>query len=806
MDSPPPDPSPEPPSGEWVDRYVDALAGASTPGRLDPDLPEELRERYERDRAFVELMNDVFKKPEASDPAALDATTPDEVRAENETVHLGGPSTTTAPAANDSRSPSAGHSLRLPGFRILGLIGRGGMGEVYRAVQYRLNREVALKILPPTVRDLSRVERFRNESKVVAGIVDSSILPILDAIEVDGLPVIVMPYVAGHDLARIVADRAGYLNGTSEVPESQLHPWARLPESEYLRKVLPVLDRLVEAVASLHHHRVIHRDIKPSNLLVDARGNAWLTDFGLARMLDEESSLTLPGSQLGSRGYMSPEQWGQSRDLDQRADVFGLGATIYVALTLQLPFGIGPLTSRQPMKLEPCSRLAQVNTDFDSVLEGALSLDRRDRYPSGGEFASDWRRIRSGFPPEWRGHRPSWRVQFARRVAGHRWGLGDAALGLCLVGIALLGSMLYSRRPRPDAAPVGRTIQIDTVPQRARIVLVPLDPETGDPDGSRAIEPPSGMTTPLKLSGIEPGDYLIEAVIPGTTDFHEVYRRVPKPGANPPIHIDRGLPAWNTFPHSSWTEKNGVVILPPITIPRGFDPSSMALFQGSASFPLGHPDPQAGLPRHPVRVDPFRLDPTEVTAGRFSEVMGGLPRSLLEEADRYDSECPVTHVTYDQAVAFAERVGKRLPFEEEYEFAATDGGTREYPWGSTNERLRSGSGWTWFFGRRRGRPWTGSNEVRPCWGSSQTPPSGRPPGRGLPKRDQGRSADPAAGLRRQARGPWRGLRHVDGRAPGQVVDRPYVSPHTRKPGHGGRNSGCRIPLRGAKLPRFLKGR
>src|SRR5205085_11651331 len=109
-------------------------------------------------------------------------------------------------------------------------------------------------------------------------------------------------------------------------------------EAEYLQQILPILDKLVAAVAVFARNQVVHRDLKPSNVLVDHNRDVWLSDFGLARCVGE-AGLTVQGGHVGTPGFISPEQWDGRDDLDGRADLFSLGATLYYALTLRLPYG-----------------------------------------------------------------------------------------------------------------------------------------------------------------------------------------------------------------------------------------------------------------------------------------------------------------------------------------------------------------------------------------------------------------------------------------------------------------------------------
>src|SRR5206468_1198069 len=129
------------------------------------------------------------------------------------------------------------------------------------------------------------------------------------------------------------------------------HPWAALPDEEFLARVLGLLDRVIDALMRLHQADVLHRDIKPSNILVDVQGDGWLTDFGLARF-GSHPGAAWDGT-VGTPGYMSPEHWDGNADIDGRADVFSLGVTAYQALTLEQPFGRTRLKPAAPEPTPP---------------------------------------------------------------------------------------------------------------------------------------------------------------------------------------------------------------------------------------------------------------------------------------------------------------------------------------------------------------------------------------------------------------------------------------------------------------------
>lgn len=293
---------------------------------------------------------------------------------------------------------------RLGVYRITGLLGRGGMGVVYRAWQEDLEREVALKVLAnsyssdPTMR-----ERFRAEARATASLHHRHIVPIYDYGEAQGCLYFAMERVDGVSLDR-------HISAARRVGKRPMDPF------EAARRFAGVAD----ALGLAHRRRILHRDVKPGNILVAADGTLALTDFGLAKALDHESMrlTTKSGGFLGTLHYSSPEQ-ALARDLSPASDLYGLGVTLFEAVSGELPVAgrttesvLQSLLYGQPRRLREV--LPRPPRDLEAVLEKLLAREPADRYQDGEALARDLNRIADGEPVHIR--RLPWYVRLARRA------------------------------------------------------------------------------------------------------------------------------------------------------------------------------------------------------------------------------------------------------------------------------------------------------------------------------------------------------------------------------------------------------
>ena len=292
------------------------------------------------------------------------------------------------PDATSAASPDDG--LLLPTFgpyQLQEIIGRGGMGEVYRAYNTSRDRVVALKRLPPSMAaDPTFQARFRAEAALAAKLHDPHVIPIHDFGEIDGQLYIDMRLVEGPDLAHLLTESGP------------------LPA----QRAVDIITQVATALDAAHTTGLVHRDIKPGNVqVVRSKGDlptdfVYVADFGIARALDGSTSgsLTSTGTTVGSLDYVAPERFGNDHG-DRRADIYALGCVLYEALTAQKPFPVQGLPAIINAHLNtpppaPTARRGGLPVGLDAVVARAMAKNPDDRYPSAGALAVDARHALEG--------------------------------------------------------------------------------------------------------------------------------------------------------------------------------------------------------------------------------------------------------------------------------------------------------------------------------------------------------------------------------------------------------------------------
>ena len=306
---------------------------------------------------------------------------------------------------------------RIGSYEIIEAIGAGGMGEVYRAHDTELKRDVAIKVLPDAVgRDAERLARFQREARVLASLNHSNIAQIYGLQRTDdGTTALIMELVEGEDLSQRLA-RAG------PIP---------------LDEATPIALQIAEALECAHERGVIHRDLKPANIKVRPDGVVKVLDFGLAKALETErgmapsaaesptiaspTTMTAVGVLLGTVAYMPPEQV-LGEELDARSDIFSLGVTIYEMATGTLPFKgltwaavINEILNRPPLSASLIN--SEIPPELDRLIGNALEKDRALRYQTMSDVAVDLRRIRRALQPG--ADNPSMAARAHRRAGEH---------------------------------------------------------------------------------------------------------------------------------------------------------------------------------------------------------------------------------------------------------------------------------------------------------------------------------------------------------------------------------------------------
>ena len=324
---------------------------------------------------------------------------------------------------------------RLGEYRIIRELGRGGMGIVYEAVQESLGRHVALKVIPRHgVLDTKRRQRFQREAQAVAKLHHTNIVPIFAVGEHEGLPYYAMQYIRGDGLDQLLDIWRQDASHRDEV---------------HWRFVARVGVQAADALQYAHDQGILHRDIKPANLLIDEQRVAWITDFGLAKLIGRDD-LTNSGDIIGTLRYLAPEALrGQT---DHRSDIYSLGLTLYELLTLQPPFGdLSPsellrcVTEEQPARPRTLDRT--IPLDLETIILKATAREPGDRYATAGALADDLRsflddrpiRARRASPIE---HLTRW-CRRNKMVAAM-----TSVAAITLLTATIVGWVLYAARTR----------------------------------------------------------------------------------------------------------------------------------------------------------------------------------------------------------------------------------------------------------------------------------------------------------------------------------------------------------------------
>lgn len=578
--------------------------------------------------------------------------------------------------------------IRVGAYEILAAIGAGGMGEVYRARDTKLGRDVAIKILPSNVRsDAAAHTRFEREARAVAALNHPHIITIHEIAQSDGLDFIVMEFVSGRSLKQVIPDRG--------LPTAQA--------IDYGHQIASALD-------AAHAAGIVHRDIKPANIMVSDAGQVKVLDFGLAKLVDDAAPdamtetvrlATEVGTVMGTVAYMSPEQ-AQGQPVDVRSDVFSFGAVLYEMLAGRRAFPgetavatLSNLLAHDPMPI--ASIRPEVPADLAELVADCLQRDRAAR-PSSAEIVQRLlaKAVAARRPPF-----PFWARALV--IAG--------ALAIAVAGAWLLKRSADARWVRTTAIPEIRQLVAERKFFEAFVRVREVQPYS--PDDSELAALWKEFTIPRSVTTDPPGadvaiaSYGSEApawVVLGQTPLKDVATplgpaqlRFTKPGYVTTEDIAAGPAAWRA-----------VVTL----VAEGADPPGMVradgpeapvpfyLVPGADPIELGFPDfwidryevtnreyktfvDAGGYRRREFWTHPFtkagRVVPWDEAIAAFRDATGR-PGPATWQAGTYpegQEDWPVTGVSWYEANAFLRFAGKQMPTLPHWQRAAGFGATSQ---------------------------------------------------------------------------------------------------------------------------------
>jgi serine/threonine-protein kinase len=413
---------------QLLDEILDLERSPEEVCRSCPELLPEVRRRWQEMRCVEAELAALFPTTDAGAGAGATA---------------GSPPNTSLPS--------------IPGYEVEAVLGRGGMGVVYRARHLRLNRPVALKmLLAGDYAGPHERARFQREAEAVAGLRHENIVQVYDVGDHDGRPYFTMELVQGGSLADKLAG----------APQPA-------------REAASLVATLAEAVRVAHQGGIVHRDLKPANVLLTADGTPKISDFGLARRLQTGERLTQSGAMLGTPGYMAPEQArGRTQAQGPPVDIYALGAILYELLTGRPPFRgetaadtVLQVIAQDPV---PPSRLnARVPRDLETICLKCLHKEPSRRYASAAALAGDLRCFLQG---EAIAARPEGRLERFVRGVRRRPALAVGLTAAVLLATALLGGGLWLRGERAANERAKEEVQrLDQARREQQLVLERLD-------------------------------------------------------------------------------------------------------------------------------------------------------------------------------------------------------------------------------------------------------------------------------------------------------------------------------------------
>jgi formylglycine-generating enzyme required for sulfatase activity/predicted Ser/Thr protein kinase len=515
-------------------------------------------------------------------------------------------------------------------YRIIHQLGHGGMGAVYQAMDENLSCVVAVKETFATNDEQRRA--FRREAQLLANLTHPTLPRVMDHFTHGEGQFLVMQFVPGHDLAELLKIRE--------------QPFA-------VAKVIEWADQLLDALEELHSSDppIVHRDIKPANLKVTPKGKILLLDFGLAKgVAGQMSTADVDSHGKSVYGYTpnyAPLEQIRGRGTDPRSDLYSLAATMWTLLTGQVPpdalSRVAEKEEGNPDPLRPAHEInPQVPAGVSSALNRAMAVNRNHRHATAAELRADLRDAQRAEPTP-----------------------------------PLQRPSVLESTSLPPAPPPERTRKADALPQSSpssphvptmRVDSPPAVP-TWEPEGTASTANSFAGEADRQGKSWKPAALIITGVLV--------------------LAIAIGLIVWRPWAGKEQSGSNGAAKANQqagrTATNNPTAPAGMAYVPGG-EFMMGRDDgDEAERPAHSVTLKPFFMDLTEVTIEDYLAFMRATGRGISKDyyvPGSQTEKLPITGVTWNDAAAYAKWAGKRLPTEEEWEFAARGTDGRLYPWGN----------------------------------------------------------------------------------------------------------------------------